>query len=228
MNNSHFDICLDDWLRSDNICLIIIDMQNVLNDYSPIDSENKDLLGSYSVSDFSANLSFVVSNLKLAIRLFRKNQWPVIYTRIGHQYPDFCDMPRVHRARFNNLFDLNGDQYFMTPGYQQYEVIDDLRPHESDVVIDKTTSDSFHGTNLDIILRNNRISRLVIGGSVTTCCVSSTARSAFDLGYLPNVLADGSIATSQEAHEAELKILRTYYANVLTTRELVSSVNNPQ
>jgi nicotinamidase-related amidase len=225
MSESHFDISTKDWVRPNGICLVIIDMQKVLNDYSPIESEQEHLLDSYSAKDFHENLSAVVENLKALISFYRESQLPIIYTRIGHHYEDLRDMPRIHKTRFSRLTDANGDPYFMMPGYRQYEIIDELKPNKSDIVIDKTTSDSFHGTNLDIILRNNNVSRLVIVGSVTTCCVSSTTRSAFDLGYLPTVLSDASIATSQKFHEAELMILKTYYANVLTSNEFFDTIN---
>ena len=207
MSESHFDISTKDWVQPNGICLVIIDMQQVLNEYSPIVSEQENLLDSYSVKDFSENLSVVVENLKTLISFYRENQLPIVYTRIGHHY------------------DANGDSYFMMPGYRQYEIIDEIKPDKSDIVIDKSTSDSFHGTNLDLILRNNDISRLIVVGSVTTCCVSSTTRSAFDLGYLPTVLSDASIATSERFHEAELTILKTYYANVLTCNEFFDTIN---
>ena len=224
MSESHFDISTKDWVQPNGICLVIIDMQQVLNEYSPIVSEQENLLASYSVKDFSENLSVVVENLKTLISFYRENQLPIVYTRIGHHYEDLRDMPRIHRVRFSRLTDANGDSYFMMPGYRQYEIIDEIKPDKSDIVIDKSTSDSFHGTNLDIILRNNDISRLIVVGSVTTCCVSSTTRSAFDLGYLPTVLSDASIATSERFHEAELTILKTYYANVLTCNEFFDTI----
>jgi len=225
MSESHFDIAKTEWVRPNGICLVIIDMQQALNEYSPIESEQEHLLGSYSTNDFTENLSVVVENLTALITFFRESQLPIVYTRLGHQYEDLRDMPKIHRARFSRLTDANGDPYLMMPGCHQYEIIDELKPEKFDIVIDKTTSDSFHGTNLDIILRKNNVSRLVIVGSVTTCCVSSTTRSAFDLGYLPTVLSDASIATSQKFHEAELIILKTYYANVLTSNEFFDTIN---
>ena len=225
MSESHFDIPRKEWVRPNGICLIIIDMQQVLNEYSPIESEQEHLLDSYSTKEFNKSLSVIVENLKALITFFRESQLPIVYTRLGHQYDDLRDMPKIHRARFSRLTDANGDPYLMMPGCHQYEIIDELKPEKFDIVIDKTTSDSFHGTNLDLILRNNNVSRLVIVGSVTTCCVSSTTRSAFDLGYLPTVLSDASIATSQKFHEAELMILKTYYANVLTSTDFFDTIN---
>ena len=226
MSEFHFDISTKEWIQQKGICLVVIDMQQVLNEYSPIESEQDHLLDSYSTNEFNETLSVVVENLMTLIRFFRENKLPIVYTRLGHHYEDLRDMPRIHRTRFSRLTDANGDPYFMMPGYCQYEIIDELKPTKLDIVIDKTTSDSFHGTNLDIILRNNNVSRLVVVGSVTTCCVSSTTRSAFDLGYLPTVLSDASIATSQKFHEAELTILKTYYANVLTSNEFFDTINS--
>ena len=60
MSEFHFDISTKEWVQPKGICLVVIDMQQVLNEYSPIESEQDHLLDSYSTNDFNETLSVVV------------------------------------------------------------------------------------------------------------------------------------------------------------------------
>ena len=41
----------------------------------------------------------------------------------------------------------------------------------------------FATTNLDFILRQNECKNIVLGGFLTNCCIESSMRSAYELGY---------------------------------------------
>ena len=43
--------------------------------------------------------------------------------------------------------------------------------------------DGFATTNLDFILRSRKIENVAIAGFLTNCCVESTMRTAYELGY---------------------------------------------
>jgi nicotinamidase-related amidase len=59
-----------------------------------------------------------------------------------------------------------------------WEIIDELKPTEKDIVLIKTRYDGFYGTPMDDILRSYRIKNLVITGTVANICVLHTAASA--------------------------------------------------
>jgi nicotinamidase-related amidase len=64
-------------------------------------------------------------------------------------------------------------------------------PHRTDLVVDSTGIDGFHGGPLDGALRAAGIDHLVIGGFGHEAAVDSTLRSANDRGYECLVLSDG-------------------------------------
>jgi nicotinamidase-related amidase len=82
------------------------------------------------------------------------------------------------------------------------EIVDDLKPHAEDVVIEgKRGLDAFASTNLDFILRSKGIETVVLGGFLTNCCVESTMRSAYERGFDVVTLTDCTATLSQEAQD---------------------------
>ena len=58
-----------------------------------------------------------------------------------------------------------------------------IAPMDRDIVIQKSTPDSFHQTQLQKELESRHIRKLVIAGLQTEFCVDTTCRRAFSLGY---------------------------------------------
>ncbi len=59
-----------------------------------------------------------------------------------------------------------------------WEIVDELKPREDEVVIRKVRYDAFYGTHLDHFLRLWDINNLVICGTVANICVHYTTASA--------------------------------------------------
>jgi ureidoacrylate peracid hydrolase len=89
------------------------------------------------------------------------------------------------------------------------EIVDDLKPGESDIVVEgKRGLDAFASTNLDFILRSRGITTIALGGFLTNCCVESTMRSAYEKGYDVITLTDCTAALSDE--EQRLAVEKNY------------------
>jgi nicotinamidase-related amidase len=65
----------------------------------------------------------------------------------------------------------------------------DLQP--SDVVIRKTATDAFYGTNLAALLLERDVDRIVLTGVATDYCVDATARSSLSHGLDVVLVGDG-------------------------------------
>jgi nicotinamidase-related amidase len=89
------------------------------------------------------------------------------------------------------------------------EILSEVAPAKSEIVVRKWRSNSFIGTNLDLVLRAHEIKTVVITGVVTQGCVESTAREASFRDYYVVVLEDCVATYDRELHEASLKIMRT-------------------
>jgi nicotinamidase-related amidase len=73
-------------------------------------------------------------------------------------------------------------------------IVDAVAPKPGEHRIVKNLPSSFVGTDLEEHLRGAGVTNLVLAGFMTHMCVNSTARSAFNLGFAPTVVA-GATAT---------------------------------
>lgn len=89
------------------------------------------------------------------------------------------------------------------------EILSEVAPATTEIVVKKWRSNSFIGTNLDLVLRAHDIKTVVITGVVTQGCVESTAREASFRDYYVVVLEDCVATYDRDLHEASLKVMRT-------------------
>lgn len=105
-------------------------------------------------------------------------------------------------------------------------------PIPGEPLIRKTVNSAFVGTDLESQLRAQGIDAVVVTGTTTDHCVSSTARSASDLGFRTVVVSDatatferrdaqGRQITAELMHQAALASLRDEFGLVVSTGELL-------
>ena len=112
----------------------------------------------------------------------------------------------------------------MLKGTEGVEVIDELRPLEGEIVLDNYSSSAFCGTPLDLILRNNGITNLVISGIATHVAVESTTRDAFNLGYTVYTLEDCCTSTTQEIHDWSIKNTLAFFGFVIDAESYLAAI----
>lgn len=106
------------------------------------------------------------------------------------------------------------------------EIIDSLRPDESDIVVEgKRGLDAFASTNLDFILRSKGLQTVAIGGFLTNCCVESTMRSAYERGFGVITLSDCVAATSPEEHENAIRFDFPMFSTPMTSLDFLDAMN---
>ena len=75
-------------------------------------------------------------------------------------------------------------------GTKGWEIHSDITPKNEDIIIQKTTPDSFLNTNLDEELKKQKVEHLIIAGIQTELCVDTTVRRAFSMGYKVTLASD--------------------------------------
>ncbi len=75
-------------------------------------------------------------------------------------------------------------------------------------VVDKSAYSSFHAPGLEPLLRARGIETLVVTGVETDVCVLATILAAVDAGYNVIVPTDAICSSSDETHDALLKLYR--------------------
>jgi nicotinamidase-related amidase len=111
---------------------------------------------------------------------------------------------RMHQAARRGAPPLR----YTLPGTPGHEFVPELRPLPHELVVPKYRSSAFWGTNLELLLRSNRIETVVIGGCTTEGCVDSTARDAMFCDHYV-VIADDCVASDDpEQHAASMLLMQ--------------------
>jgi biuret amidohydrolase len=133
----------------------------------------------------------------------------VVHTREGHR-SDLADCPPSKRAR-GRLAARIGDRgpmgRILVRGEPGHDIVAGLYPVRGEPVVDKPGKGAFHATDLDAMLKNRGIRRLVVCGVTTEVCVATTVREANDRGYDCLVLADCVASYFPKLHAAALEMI---------------------
>jgi nicotinamidase-related amidase len=78
----------------------------------------------------------------------------------------------------------------LVEGSDEWQYIDDLRRADDEPLVHKHYGDSFEETDLESILAEHGVGRLVITGAQTDACIRSTLHGALVRGYDATLVAD--------------------------------------
>lgn len=135
----------------------------------------------------------IVPNVKLLLQEARARGITVIFA-CDSRYPD-------------DFIFKSGHPLSTIRGTEGVEVIDELEPQPSDLIVEKRMLSAFFGTDLDFTLRNKGIRTLIVTGVATWACVLKTVFDAAEMGYEVIVPADCCASPVPEGHEAALKVM---------------------
>ena len=134
----------------------------------------------------------------------------VLHSREGHR-ADLADLSETKRLRAEQagapIAHPGPLGKLLVRGEYGHDLIDELQALPGEPVIDKPGYCAFAHTDLDLLLRNRGIQALVICGVTTEVCVSSTLRSAVDLGYACTLVSDACGSAYPALHEAALAMV---------------------
>ncbi|MDX1900881.1 MAG: cysteine hydrolase family protein [Gammaproteobacteria bacterium] len=157
------------------------------------------------------------SRAQEALQLFRVNKLPIIHLQHMSTRPD--------------------DIHFL-PCTRGVDFYPNLRPLKNETIIRKHYPNCFRDTTLKNFLKKNKIEHLILCGMMTHLSVDATVRAAYDLGFGCTVLQDacatkslefnGTTISSDTVQNAFLAALQPLYAEVITTRELLTRTSRRQ
>ncbi|TCP88239.1 nicotinamidase-related amidase [Rhizobium sp. PP-CC-2G-626] len=186
------------------MALIIIDMQ--VDFCAPggwIDQLGEDV----------SNTRAVIGPISEAVDAARAAGIAVIHTREGH-VGDLSDLNanKQWRTRVHGLGigDSGKNGRILVHGEPGWQIIPELAPQPGELVINKPGKSSFHRTELAAELESRGISRLVVAGVTSDCCVQSTVRDGYEHGIECVLLEDCTAAVEDPNHAATLEILKAY------------------
>ncbi len=187
-----------DWSTT---ALVIIDMQR--------DFMEPGGFGETLGNDVS-QLARAVKPIAAVLAAARDSGMLVVHTREGH-LPDLSDAPpaKVERgAPSKRIGDPGPMGRILIRGEAGHDIIPELYPLDSEIVIDKPGKGAFYATELGDVLQKYGIENLLVCGVTTEVCVNTTVREANDRGYRCVVIADGCASYFPEFHEMGLKMIK--------------------
>ena len=112
-------------------------------------------------------------------------------------------------------------------GTQGSQAIEELRPFQDRIleVPGKRGLNAFVNTNLSDILQQRNITNLVLAGAVTSVCIDSTGRSAYEQGYRVSILKDCTSARTRFEQDFYFENLFPLYANTMASTDLLEALN---
>ena len=83
-----------------------------------------------------------------------------------------------------------------------WQLVDELHREGGEPLVHKAHGDSFEGTDLEDVLADLRVGRLVVAGAQTDACVRSTVHGAFTRGYDTTLVGDAHTTEDFTAYGA--------------------------
>ena len=103
---------------------------------------------------------------------------------------------------------------------QRMEIVTEIAPQTSDIVIHKLKPSGFFGTPLQSILNDYGVDTLLVTGGSTSGCVRATVVDAFSLNYFVAVVEEGVFDRIQLSHKANLLDMNIKYADVMKAKDV--------
>ena len=160
----------------------------------------------------------VVQRAREALDAARSGGVPVVFVRVG-----FRDGTPEVSAR-NKSFSALAGQTGMHADSPATQVVTELEPLASEVVVVKRRVSAFTGSDLEVVLRASDIDHLVLSGIATSGVVLSTLREAADRDYRLTVLSDACADRDAEVHRVLTEKVFPRQADVVTVGEWVSAL----
>ena len=140
---------------------------------------------------------------------------PMIFVHWGYFFEDDMDLdPDIRKT----MLDEHGTDYAKWSGYNGQpgsQVTKVFNVRQGDYVIAKAAQDAFCSSNIDFVLRNLGVKRIVFVGGHTGACLGKTAASAKRLGYTTLCVKDATNNARESSRESDIQA--TGYDYVVTT-----------
>jgi len=204
-------------LEPDRLALLVIDLQQLCAAPGRGMFATAEQLGHpEALAPYRHRLERVVlPNVIALIDACRDVEIPVVYTRIESRTPDGSERSACHRALGLHV----------PPGHDDGRILPVIEPLPGEVIVSKTTSDAFIGTDLRTVLAERGVRHLAVVGVLTNECVESTVRHAADLDLTVHLVEDGCAAVHPAWHDASIRTLGQTYARVIDTSQLLAAID---
>lgn len=151
----------------------------------------------------------VLNNVKKLLFFYRERNLPIVYIQ--------------HNGAKGSVLE---------PGSCGWEIADEIKPLENEVVINKGYNSSFKNTTLESTLRELECETLVLTGMQTEYCIDTTCRVAFEKGFkvvvpeMSNTTFDTELLTGELIYKHHnYKIFHNRFAQVESVESILEKIS---
>lgn len=179
---------------------------------------NVDFVNSFNDAEWfgGGNIDDAVKRTVGLLEAARRNNVPVVFTRVI--YADDGSNAGVFVEKAPRLAEL-------TASHPMSQVVPELKPIESELIIDKTEASAFFGTGLAAWLTYRGVDTVIVTGATTSGCVRATVVDACAYNFRPIVAEDCVGDRALGPHEANLFDMGRKYADVMPRDEIIAELD---
>ncbi len=158
----------------------------------------------------------IIPNLQRLLEESRKREFPIVFACDSFLKDDFIFKGRmkVHSLR----------------GTKGSEVVDDLKPAPTDIILPKRRFSAFFKTDLDQTLRTLGVDTIIVTGITTEVCVLITVMDGLSHDFSAIILEDCSASRKKEFHQGCLSLYRDFalypLLRIMTLDEFIKEVSS--
>ena len=160
----------------------------------------------------------VFQRLAPVLEACRARAVPVIYlTKERH--------PSIPAPSHATIYKMSGSSPTLVHGTHGAQVVDEITPHEGDLVLPRFTSiDPSYGTELWSICETLGLTTLMLAGISTTLAVEGTARAAANRNYRVVVVEDCCASVPHEWHDFSVTNVIPLIGEVCSSEDVLAAL----
>lgn len=160
-----------------------------------------------------------IPSIARILQVTRQKRLPVIYTT-NPRRPDGFDLGVWNEKSYRSADTVD------VIGSHGNEIVAEIAPLESDIVIEKRKPSAFFGTPLVSHLTFLKADSLIIMGTTTSGCVRASAVDAMSYDFKVTIPQETVFDRSELSHKVALMDLHMKYVDVTDTEEVIANLNS--
>jgi maleamate amidohydrolase len=130
----------------------------------------------------------------------------------------------ARESHYRGLADLEGRKLppHCVVGESDADFLVGFEPVGDEVELRKRRYSAFFGTDLALLLQEQRARRVVVAGVKTNVCIRATIQDAFAYGFEPLVPREAVNSNRPHLHEATLEDVERYFGRVVSLDETLA------
>jgi nicotinamidase-related amidase len=202
-------------IKPSKTALLLIDMQRLVSSEALLQEALTAGLPECEVrealKEYDLRVKKAVRNGRRILEACRRKGYDIMHIKLG-----------AHTGNPKHTAKINRKAKFIVPmDSERGRFLEGLEPAKEELVFPKTNGGAFTGTNLDFVLRNMDIENIIVIGFLTDQCVLATTIYGGDVGYDVLLINDACTGTTEENHDAVVRLAKDVFLKVKSTEELL-------